>query len=219
MNISIAIMAHPRRRPQAAALYLALSETGFITRPIAYDQKNDEWDTGERALRTGIKTGSDWHVVLQDDAILPPDFYDHVVNALSAVPVKSLVSLYTGTARPFGKRVAAAVGKAQYCSWLRFNMLLWGVGIAIPTAHITEVLDFVADRQEVYDTRIGWAYQRNRLPVFYTNPSLVDHDDDLPSLLEQSANVSKADYQKEPRRAHNFIGDSLPTWNNRVLDI
>lgn len=219
MKISVSIMAHPKRRQEAVILLEKLKKYPFVKSSITWDQKNGEWDTGKRALEVGINAGGDYHVVLQDDAILPPDFYNHLENALKTVPLKSLISLYTGTGRPLGQRVTAAVAKAKNVSWLRSDLLYWGVGIAMPTSHIVEVLDFVADRTEVYDFRIGWAYMRNRLPVFYTNPSLVDHDDAMGSLLKQSALVSRADYEKVPRVAHNFIGDRTVNWNNAVLDI
>jgi hypothetical protein len=108
--------------------------------------------------------------------------------------------------------VAKAVAKAKNVSWLRSNLLYWGVCIVIPTNHIADMLDFVSDRKELYDFRIGWAYMRQRLPVFYTNPSLVDHDDDLGSILGHGEAPGR-------RIAHNFIGDKKPIWNNRVLDI
>lgn len=217
--ISVTIMAHPKRRAQANALLAQLDLYPFKQCSVVWDRLNDEWNTGKRSLEAGIDAASDWHVVLQDDAILPPNFYDHIVGALNAVPIKSLISLYTGTTRPLPKRVTAAIAKARQASWLRSDMLLWGVGIVIPTAHITEVLDFVSDRQEVYDFRIGWAYQRNRLPIFYTNPSLVDHNNDLGSLLKESPNIRREDYEKEPRRARNFIGNKKAAWNDRVIDI
>lgn len=219
MKISITIMAHPKRWQQADNLMLRLVGQDFVQRSITWDQVNDEWETGERALEAGIGTGTDYHVVLQDDVILPPNFYDHLAAALANVPMRSLVSLYTGTVRPLPDRVANAVQRAGNASWLQFNTLLWGVGIAIPTAHIADMLENVADRKEVYDTRIGVAYQSQRLPVYYTNPSLVDHDNSIGSLLKQSENVSKEDYEKLPRVARNFIGNKTVTWNNRVLDI
>src|SRR5690606_35221874 len=114
---------------------------------------------------------------------LTPDFYENVANAIGIVPTKSLVSLYTGTGRPLPKRIKKAVDKAYHASWLKHYLLFWGVGIAIPTDHIEPMLDFVSDREEQYDARIGIFYQRNMLPVYYTMPSLVDHDDVIESLL------------------------------------
>lgn len=219
MNISITVMAHPKRRKQAEMLLVKLAGQGFVFCGITWDQINSEWDTGKRALLAGVPAKADWHVVLQDDAILPPNFYEHVANALTVIPQKSLVSLYTGTGRPLPDRIITAIERAGDCSWLKFSTLLWGVAVALPTAHITEMLDFVADRTEVYDSRIGWAYMRQALPVYYTNPSLVDHDDAIGSLLKQSALVSAADYEAVQRHAHNFIGDKSASWNGRAIDI
>lgn len=210
MEISVAIMAHPRRKKQAQALLDQLSQYTFCDISIIWDKTNTEWDTGERALRYGIRKG-DWHIVVQDDAILSPDFYNNVVGAIKAVPMKTLISLYTGTARPFGARVKAAVDKAYYATWLRHYMLFWGVGILIPSDHIEPMLEFVSDRHELYDTRIGIFYQRNMLPVYYTMPSLVDHDDDLGSLLDHGS-------APEPRVAHKLATGPVQ-WNRDVIDI
>lgn len=210
MNISVTVMAHPSRKARAEALFAELSQYSFCDISITWDELNIEWDTGERALRYGIGKG-DWHIVVQDDAILSPDFYNNVVGAIKAVPMKTLISLYTGTARPFGARVKAAVDKAYYATWLRHYMLFWGVGILIPSDHIEPMLEFVSDRQELYDTRIGLFYQRNMLPIYYTMPSLVDHDDDLGSLLDHGN-------APEPRVAHRLATGPV-SWNRDVIDI
>lgn len=89
---------------------------------------------------------------------------------------------------------------------------MWGVGIVLPTSHIEPLLDFVADRTEPYDTRIGIFYQRNRLPVYYTMPSLVDHDDDLGTAIPGHGTKPGA------RVAHR-LATELVNWNDRVIDI
>lgn len=212
MKISITIMAHPKRRKEAEALLVKLAKYPFKQCYITWDQKNDEWHTGERALRAGIAVNSDWHIVLQDDAIICDNFYAQVENAIKYVPGQTIISLYTGKVRPFPSRVTNAVKKAKNASWLEGNMLFWGVGILIPTRHIEKVLDFVEGRTENYDVRVGVAFQRNRLPVFYTNPSLVDHNDNIGSLLNN-------DYDPERRVAHNFAADRHIEWNSEVVPI
>lgn len=210
MGISITIMAHPNRKAQAEALLDQLRQYSFCDISITWDELNNEWHTGERALRAGIGKG-EWHIVVQDDAILSPFFYENVLGAINNVPVKTLISLYVGTARPFGDRVKVAVNKAYYATWLRHMLLLWGVGILIPSDHIEPMLEFISGRDELYDTRIGIFYQRNRLPVYYTMPSLVDHDDEIGSLLDHG-------HGPEPRIAHR-LADGLISWNKDVIDI
>jgi hypothetical protein len=202
-------MAHPKRRKAAEDLYIKLTHQPFSFVGVTWDQKDDEWDTGKRALLANYK--SDWHIVIQDDAILPANFYRHVVDAITHVPELTLISLYTGRVRPFRSRVQDAVNKASRASWLRGNTLYWGVGIAIPTKHIKPMLEFVTGLATPYDARIGRFYQANMMPVYYTNPSLVDHNDDMGSLIGNN-------YAKDPRVAHNFIKGPV-VWNKKHIVI
>ena len=215
MNITVAVMAHPKRKDHAEALAVQLKQYPFTEVSISYDgvdagSHQEEWDNGKRALMAGVGKG-DWHVVVQDDAILSPYFYENIVGAIENVPSKSLISLYTGKPRPLGKRVQLAVDKVNDETWLSYWLLMWGVGILIPSSHIQPMIDFVDDREEPYDTRIGIFYQRNRLPVYYTMPSLVDHNDDLNSLLEHG--------QAKGARVAHRLSDGVIRWNKQVINI
>lgn len=215
MQISVTVMAHPKRKVQAEALRSALMLYLFSDVSVTYDQvaagtHDSEWNNGVESLKAGLGKG-DWHCVIQDDAILSPNLYENIEGAINNVPSKTLISLYTGKPRPMGKRVDVAVAKVKDETWLSYWLLMWGVGILIPTSHIEPMIDFVSDRTEPYDTRIGIFYQRNRLPVYYTMPSLVDHDDDLDSLLEHG----KA---KGARVAHR-LATGLISWNKQVVEI
>lgn len=216
VTLSIAVMAHPKRKKQAEALALELKKYPFVAVEVAYDRPganshDDEWNNGVRALKSGVGV-ADWHVVIQDDAILTPHFYDNLIGATSTVPTKTLISLYTGKSRPMGKRVKIAVDKVNDETWLQYWLLMWGVGIMMPSSHIEPMIEFVEDRTEPYDTRIGIFYQRNRLPVYYTMPSLVDHDDELGSIFPDHG------LSPEPRVAHKLATGPV-IWNNRVINI
>lgn len=216
MNISVAVMAVPSRKLQAEYLRSMLSLYPFSDVSVIYDQvaggdHDSEWNNGKNALLAGLGKG-DYHVVIQDDAILTPELYANIEGAINNAPSKSLISLYTGKARPFPKRVQEAVNKVNSETWLQYILLMWGVGIVLPTDHIEPMLEFVADRTEPYDTRIGIFYQRNRLPVYYTMPSLVDHDDDLGTAIPGHGTEPGA------RVAHR-LATGLVAWNNRVIDI
>ena len=217
MQISITIMAVPARKLQAEYLAAILRYYPFCDVSVTYDQKaagthESEWDNGVASLKAGLGKG-DYHVVIQDDAILTPYFYENIEGAITNCPGgNSLISLYTGKARPMGKRVEQAVAKVVDETWLDYWLLMWGVGIVIPTKHIEPLLDFVADRTEPYDTRIGIFYQRNRLPVYYTMPSLVDHDDEMGTVIPGHGTKPGA------RVAHR-LATGLITWNNKSITI
>lgn len=213
MNITVSVMAHPSRKEQAEALALQLKRYPFMDVSITWDRIGEEWDTGKRSLLRGARRG-DWHLVIQDDAILTPDLYDNLLNIITAVPTKTVVSLYTGKVRPLADRVKEAVDKAPDGSFLNHYMLMWGVGILLPSDHIEPLLDFVSDdryRDTAYDIRVGMFYQRNRLPIYYAIPSLVDHNDDLGSLVGNG-------YAKEPRVAHR-LSNGLINWTSSVIEI
>lgn len=216
MQISVTVMAVPKRKLQAEYLASILRLYPFSDVSVTYDPVADgthesEWNNGANSLRAGLGKG-DWHVVIQDDAILTPNFYENIEGAITHAPSKSLISLYTGKTRPFPVRVQEAVNKVVDETFLQYILLMWGVGIVIPTSHIEPMLDFVADRTEPYDTRIGIFYQRNRLPVYYTVPSLVDHDDDLGTAIPGHGTKPGA------RVAHRLATGPV-IWNNRVINI
>jgi len=190
-------MAHPKRGKQAGILYSKLKRMPFNQCTLIFDKVNDEWTNGKNCLKA-YHPASDYHVVVQDDALLTPNFYENLVNAIQGIPEKTLFSLYTGTARPLPGRVKAAVERSENGTWLRTHTLMWGVGLAIPVSHIEAMLEFVEEIELPYDNKIGEFYTRNGLPVYYTVPSLVDHDDDLDSLI--AGHGRDIDY--EPRRAH-----------------
>lgn len=209
MKISLAIMAHPKRTAAANALAYELGQYPFAAPQIIWDGIGEEWHTGKRALQYGIGI-ADWHVVIQDDAVLTPDFYRNIEKAIFALRQKTLISLYTGTARPLPGRVKAAVDAMPDGSFLTFKQLLWGVGIVIPTDHIKPMLKFVEDIELQYDNKIGEFYCRQGMPVYYTVPSLVDHNDDIDTLLDGHGRH----INEEPRKAHRLAG-GLIEWTNK----
>ena len=214
MKISVSIMAHPARKYQAEALYKKLIQYPFSDVFIIWDEQNNEWHTGERSLKGGIVLGSDWHLVIQDDAILTPHIYDNIEGLIAALPVKSVVSLYTGKVRPLQDRVIPAVAKAPDGSFLSHYMMMWGVAILLPSDQIAAMLEFAADpmfREDKYDIRVGRFYYGNHLPIYYSMPSLVDHDDSIGSLIGN-------DGTKQPRVAHRLATGRI-SWTDTVIPL
>lgn len=201
MTTSYAVMAHPKRRDQAEQL---AQRAHIPETAIVWDQQDDEWDTGSRALATAW---GDWHCVLQDDAIAFPDLRTQVEHAIIFAPERTAISLYVGTLRPLAPRVTAAVVQATQsgAAWLTHHTLLWGVAVLLPTEDIPGILNH-SDPRLPYDRRIGEWYHEQDRPVLYTNPSLVDHSD-IPSLLHD---------RRGPRRAHKV---GTPDWNYSAIPI
>lgn len=200
MTTSYAIMAHPKRRDEAVRL---AQRTHITESAIVWDQHDDEWDTGSRALATAW---GDWHCVLQDDAIPIPDLRTHIEHAIAFAPQRTAISLYVGTLRPHAQRVARAVAEADItgASWLSAPTLYWGVAVLIPTEGIPAILN--TPSRMPYDRRIGEIFRSQHRPVLYTWPSLVDHAD-TPSLLHDRGGE---------RRAHRV---GIPAWGHSTVPI
>lgn len=203
-------MSHEKRAKEAKALLEKLQAMPFLSTLAIFDRANDEWDTGKRCWT--MYDSGDWHIVIQDDAIISENFYDNVVAALSKVPSKSMVSFYTGKVKPFPSKVTRAVMQADVSaySWLRANNLLWGVCVAIPTDMVEPVLESAEKSRALYDKRLGTYFNRRGLPIYYSYPSLVDHDDSLPSLTN---------HHIKKRVAHNYEPGLVTNWNSGVIDI
>jgi hypothetical protein len=212
MKISVAIMTHMDRRQNAKALKAKLDTMWFEEVKLIYDTGIGEWDTGERAIQYGEGL-VDWHIVLQDDAIIDDAFFENVYCALLNVPERSLVSFYLGKVKPYSDRVKLVFNRAIKvdASWISGSTLLWGVGIAIPTEQIPNVLVHARYYPRLlYDRRVGQYYLSKKMKVYYTTVSLVDHDYTLPSLTGHGNT-------KSPRVCHKFSNNKIIHYNSLVV--
>jgi hypothetical protein len=198
--IAYEIMAHPARARFVPAL---VSQLGA---GVTWDEKQDRWDTGRRAWLTLADSTAEWGCVIQDDAILCRSFKTVLPKALQHVEGVPVV-LYAGRSQ---QRVWRTVPRGT--SWVVLNRIIWGPGIVMPIAMIREVTTY-GNRQRIpnYDLRLSKWFERNRVPVYYTWPSLVDHRDS-PSLVPgRGAGRRAYRFAYQPHR----IDWSAPPW---VLD-
>lgn len=185
VSLSASIMAHPVRSDAVEELQAALD------RPVdaVYDVKaqpspdpRQRWATGKAAWES-FDPNADWHIVIQDDALVCEDFLAGFEVALAEIGTEGLVSAYTGTGRPDQANVKRAIKDADKrgYNWLHTWSLNWGVAFAVPTSTIPAMLEW-SDRKaretKNYDMRIG-QYYRDILGwrTWYTSPSLANHRD------------------------------------------
>lgn len=197
MAVSVAVMAHPRRRDLVQKL---VQKLGSPTE-VVWDRRNEEWDTGRRAL-LAYNPSATHHLIVQDDALVCQDLVAAATQAAASAGERP-VSFYTGRVRPHTLLVNKAWADATKAeaTWLQMPGPWWGVALMLPTAHISDLVTF-ADRArhiQDYDRKIARWYYRAEIACWYSVPSLVDHrpDHETPTLLPGHT----AD-----RRAHRFIG-------------
>lgn len=199
VRLSIAVMAHPKREQWVAPLVEQLGGA-----PVAWDKKQDRWDTGSRALKLYDKNATH-HLVVQDDSLLPPDFVAGVERMLQYVPDATPVGLYYGKYRPKEYQTRMLVAKAQRldASFIVHNGPWWGVGVIIPTAHIDEMVAWGDSRPDIanYDRRIARWYHSKNIDCWYTIPCLIEHrhGEENPSLVPGRTALN--------RKAWQFVGD------------
>ncbi len=191
MKISAAIMAHPARGDAVAEL------SAILDAPIIWDDEGPPSGSGDRVWRTarrvwqaGIEGGADYHVLIQDDAIPCDDFLPALATALDHVSHLALVSPYLGRGSRIPLRWGQMARRADDigASWVRSLKLMWGVCLAAPVSVLPEMIEW-CDRKAGMpdDMRVGRWFERAGLEVWYTWPSLVDHDSGTPSLTKHRA--------------------------------
>lgn len=199
-RITIGIVADNRRRGQALAL-----SASTLADTICFDDGGTLGCT-ENHLRVWSKVrqlGGDWGVVLEDDAIPVLGFRDVLQRAL-ADPPADIVGLYLGTGYPREWQRFVKKAVASDADWIASSHLLHGVGTAIRSELIPDMLRFVGnmspqDKLWPVDEQIThWCRLRGH-KVAYTHPSLVDHAD-TDSLVDHFDGGSR----QLPRRAHTF---------------
>jgi len=219
ISLSVAIMAHPKRKAQVRHVLECLGEHV----PVVWDRKNDRWDTGKRSM-LAYNPDCTHHLVIQDDVLVCRDLLAGVREALLYVPEDVPVSLYMGTFRPQRVHIAAAAEQATQmrASWVTLESLYWGPGVVVPTPLIRPTIDYSDMLTKIpnYDRRMSAYWEGIGRRTWYTWPSLLDHADG-PSLVKGRMETNRAAH-RVARTAHSFLGEGVCAlsvdWSGAVLD-
>lgn len=205
-------MAHHTREEFVAELL------DLLDRPakVVWDERDDRWDTGRRAM-LAFDPAATHHLVIQDDAIPCLDLVAGLEEALVYVPAGHPVSLYVGRVRPYGRMVDDLVARAvgEEAAWINMEQINWGPGIVVPTSEIPEMIEFVSTRHKDpnYDRRISRWFEHTGRVCWYPWPSLVEHRDS-PSLV---------DGRGGQRHAHRFLGRDVSalgrSWGGPIVTV
>jgi len=187
-------MAHQARAHYFDYLIEKLGDVPFSIDSI--ENRYGMWGNCRRAWQLA-DPGSDYHVVIQDDAIIGRDFYANVKTQIEARPGHAF-SFYFGNR----KNMYALVNLGLQSGGLSLNWLSWGVAVGLPTKRIPEMIKFCDNLPHRYynhdDTMIAKWLQWAGIPVWYPLPSLVDHRTG-PSLIGEGT--------KQGRKAFKFKGE------------
>lgn len=132
-------------------------------------------------------------VVLEDDAILCPDFTEHVAGLVAERP-HHLIGLYVGRHRPPKVQQALAHLDLTVDQWLDSPdvvwKLHWAVGYVMPTADIPDVVRMAEADAETSisahtDRRLG-LYHAAEGRLSYPIPSPLNHDISIRSAITRN---------------------------------
>lgn len=165
-------MAHPNRREWAENLAKELDCS------VYYDTNNTIWDTCKGAWRLAPED-SDYHFVIQDDAILCKDFkkkvHDFVQKILKTTNGNYIAfQLYIGRDRLL--RGETVINSAFEKGFFINNVSMWGVAIGMPTKYIDKMIQFGNGYPAWQDdTKIKYFLKSVNLKTAFPVPCLVDH--------------------------------------------
>jgi hypothetical protein len=194
-------MCHPSRLDLAHALRRKLANgrrdrtvIDLVVDPDP-DADRNPWRTARLAwART--PPGYTHRLVLQEDVVPCPRLLYHVRRALRAKPDR--IASFTWR--------SLLVADAQGAHWVQGFPNSWvpALALAIPTHLVPSLVEYDDGSRPVADDDVYGRWTREHgLPWYATIPSLVDHDDDAPSLMRDP-------YARGERRAACPIGLTDP---------
>lgn len=208
--ISVAIQHHPARAEILPRLISRLTPLSVqVIRDPQPEARRDPW----RTYRHVLETTPEWathRVVIQDDAAPCRRFPELLRAAIAARPDRMLCLCVCGRPSHTAHAVLRAGSKGDAWIVLHRNQWVPCIGLVWPTRLIGAALawidgqhwprDFIAD-----DEIIGRVARGLREHVLATVPSLVQHEDIVPSLAGKQARAGKdagrvaALFEEDPR--------------------
>lgn len=210
MRVSTAIQHHPSRADVADELLAAIPGSVLATDPNP-DGPKSPWRCYRHALAT-IPDDATHRLVIQDDAIVCGRFAETLPLLVAARPDRLLVLFVGGNARDAIPRIRRA--SRDGIPWIPLDYNRWcPVVAAIWPRRLADACLAYVDRQKwpssyrADDAIVGQFLKAERETAIATVPSLVDHPDDVPSLIGKR-NRHGLD---KGRIAACWIGDCDPT--------
>jgi len=192
IKLSISVMAHPSREKYFGYLKEKLSNPKFS---IDVDSKGLLWNCVNSWKMHDLD--SDYHVVIQDDAIVCDDFKNRAEKIIEEVIKKHgkiAFNFYYGTRGAMKEEAFAGLKKGYIIK----KSPHWGLAICLPTSTIKDMVSFF-EKQNVKqdDFRIAKYLNEIGMLVYFPMPSLIDHRPEVLSMVENAPNAG--------RRAYKFI--------------
>jgi len=209
LNVAAVVQHHPARRALLPSLLAALD--GLRPQVVSDEADNLHWNAWQMYLRCLRAAPADCShlLTIQDDARCCKHFNTVLPKVLAAKP-EEIVCLYVGGGG-IGQGVVRAADACR--NWTRLPGQLWLplVATVLPITIVAQVLawadqDEVARRARMDDGMMGRFLRQRKLHAWATVPSLVQHPDQVESLIRRRA----AKGRDRHRVAACYIGEWSP---------
>lgn len=189
----VVVQHHPARADIIGRLLDGCAPLELLVVCDAGGPQPDPWRCYLQCVRAALDSGHSHVVIVQDDATVCPDFAAELGCCIAGAPEHLLVLYLASYPGRSATRARAARQRgdcyAEVVTGLRD--LVPVVGNCYPIGLLRELLDW-SDAFEKRPSRsddymVGrWCHER-QVPVLATIPSLVQHPDDVPSLIGNGA--------------------------------
>lgn len=190
MKLSISVQMHPAREKFRPYLKERLGRRV----PFVMDRARGYWDTFRRAW-LAHNPKAQYHTVIQDDALVCDDFRARAEAALEG-PVMPY-SWY------FGNRLALRpLAREALPAGYIDHRHRWSLAMCLPVGLIARFIRF-GDRhtpEGPQQTHLKAFLDKSRLKVRYVLPSLIDHRDTEPSLINEASAAGRRAFAYIDRR-------------------
>lgn len=206
------IQAHPDRADLATELaeVCLAGAAEIVYDPEPLSPLRSPWRTYRACLERGLAAGTDSILVIQDDVIVCANLLEAAARAALARPGSPIALFVPGKPALYVRTIGAArtadepVCELPLGTWVPTVATLW------PAALAEQILDWYdgsrLPRGMVADDEIvGRFLNHVRIPALASVPSLVEHPDTVPSVMNGRRRVG--DGRDPGRRAEFWIGD------------
>lgn len=211
-NYTLGVVAHVERQEQIEYLRERVYPDLIEVDDGTYGVMGNHCLTIEKLYENGRRSGQEWLVVLEDDAQPVEGFHRQVSAALDVSP-SSIVSFYSGTGHPAQRQAQfAELHSHPELHWILWKNLRHAVAYAlhvevIEWGLVDHMLKMERNRWSPDDAISEFA-KHHGMPVAYTNPSLVDHEDGQPMVKGRTSKGMPYIGRRRPRKAH-WVGTRM----------
>lgn len=191
IKISKTIMAYYKREHRIPEIRKMIGDA-----KVSLD--NGSWGLWENSKRSWLSFDPqyDYHLVIQDDAVVCRSFYKELSSHLNKHPHRFTCLYFRYKSHKTHATLNLAGENGVLTNGFLFPRLQWGIGLLCPTAMIPDMISFADDIKDekmknTDDLRFSRYLSSIKHDVYYPLPSLIDQSIDCTSLIGNGDNVGR----------------------------